>query len=354
MPIDYSQLGTYSLGGNTVQQYAIALAIFIGALIVLRVFKFFIVQRLKKLSKKTKTELDDLVIQGIDAFGWTFFSILALYIALKFIQLPQIIGIVFDYVILIAVVYYSIRFVQSIIEFGTKKYVQKRQKEDKDADTSIIDLLSRIAKGALWGVALILILSNLGYDVSALLAGLGIGGVAIAFALQNVLGDIFASFSIYFDKPFKIGDFIIIGDDMGVVKKIGIKSTKLESLWGNDIIVSNRELTTIRIHNYRTMKKRRVVFAFGLVYDTSKKKMDQALKIVREVFKGATLTTLDRVHFKKFGDSSLDFEVVYYVATGDYGKYMDIQQKINLGLKERFEKAKIEFAYPTRTLYMKK
>ena len=350
----FETLAQYALWGNTGQDYAYAIAIFIGALIVLRFFKFFIVKNLERLFKKTKTEIDDIIIHSIDHIGWMFYVILSLYIALQFVVLPEIAENIVYYIILIAVVYYAVKFVHCFIEFGTKKYIEKRKREEKDADTTAISLLGRIAKGALWGVALILILSNLGYDVSALLAGLGIGGIAIAFALQNVLSDIFASFSIYFDKPFKVGDFIIIGDDMGVVKKIGIKSTKLESLWGNDIIVSNRELTSIRIHNYRTMKKRRVVLPFGVVYETPQKKLEKIPGMIKEIFKGVKLAEIDRVHMKSFAASSLDFEIVYYVDTGDYGKHMDIQQQILLGIKERFEKENIEFAYPTQTLFLNK
>jgi len=180
---------------------------------------------------------------------------------------------------------------------------------------------------------------------------LGIGGVAVAFALQNVLGDIFASISIYFDKPFKVGDFIIIGEDMGVVKKIGLKSTILESLWGQDIVVSNRELTTVRINNYRTMKKRRVVFTFGVLYETPTKKMEKIPKMVEDIFAKIKLLDLDRVHFKTFAASSLDYEVAFYVDTGEYKKYMDLRQEVNLALKQKFEEEGIEFAYPTQTLY---
>ncbi len=354
--MDLAGFLTYPVAGNEVGGYLTALLVFIAALIILKFFKFVVVRRLKSLSKRTKVEIDNVLIEVIDRIGWPFYILLALYItiALKFIEIPSYIEKPFYYFTLVVVVYYAVRIIQSLIDYGARKLILRRQKEEKEVDTSVIDLLARLVKGALWGIALILILANLGYDISALIAGLGVGGIAIAFALQKVLEDIFASFSIYFDKPFEIGDFIIIGDDLGVVKKIGIKSTRIDTLHGEELVVSNRELTSTRIHNYKKMKKRRVVFTFGVVYETPTKKLEKIPQLVKEIIDKVELADLDRVHFRQFGDFSLNFEVVYYVALGDYNKYMDIQQEINFALKEKFEKEGIEFAYPTQTIFVNK
>jgi len=313
-----------------------------------------IIKKLKKLSNRTKTKLDNLVVDVVDKVGWPFYALLSLYIAVHFIQLPVIINNIFYYIIIIAATYYGIRIGQGVSDFGAHKAIKKRKKQKKDADVSIIHLLSKILKGILWVIAVLLILSNLGYNVSSLLAGFGIGGIAIAIALQNVLSDIFASFSIYFDKPFEVGDFLIVGDDLGVVKKIGIKTTRLESLWGQEIVISNRELTSTRINNYKKMKKRRVHFNFGVVYNTPTKKVKKIPAMIKNIFDKIESADLDRVHFKEFGDFSLNFEVAYYVGTGDYNAYMDTQQEINLKIKEQFEKNKIEFAYPTQTVFVSK
>ncbi|GAF69391.1 unnamed protein product, partial [marine sediment metagenome] len=326
MAFDFIELSKYSIWGNSVKEYLVALGIFLLALIVLKIFKFVIIKRLKKLSNYTKTKLDDLVVDVIDKVGWPFYVLLSLYVAVNFIQLPVIINNIFYYIIIITATYYGIRIIQGLIDFGAHKAIQKRKKQKKDADVSVIHLLSKIFKGILWVIAVLLILSNLGYNISSLLAGLGIGGVAIAIALQNILSDIFASFSIYFDKPFEVGDFLIIGDDLGVVKKIGIKTTRLESLWGEEIVVSNKELTSTRINNYKKMKKRRVHFNFGVVYETPTQKVKKIPGIVKKIFDKIESADLDRVHFKEFGDFSLNFEVAYYVGTGDYNKYMDTQQ----------------------------
>ncbi len=205
-----------------------------------------------------------------------------------------------------------------------------------------------------WLVAAIIVFQNLGYNVSALVAGLGVGGIAIAFAVQNILTDIFSSFSIYFDRPFQEGDYIVVGDDSGTVKKIGIKSTRIQSLKGEELIVSNKELTETRIHNYKKMRERRISFNFGVVYETPTEKLRKIPEIVKSITDKIELVRLDRVHFDKFGDFSLSFEVVYYLNTSDYNKYMDIQQDINIDLKEAFKKEKIDFAYPTQTVFLNK
>ena len=197
-------------------------------------------------------------------------------------------------------------------------------------------------------------IQNLGYNVSGLLAGVGIGGIAIAFALQNVLADVFASITIYFDKPFKVGDYIVIGADSGTVKNIGIKSTRIQTLQGQELVVSNKELTEARIHNYKKMKTRRVVFEFGVEYDTPTKKMKKIPGMLDKIFKKVDGADMERVHFKSFGDSALLYEVVYYISTKEYKIYMDIQEEMNLELKQAFEKEKISMAYPTQTLYLKK
>jgi len=215
----------------------------------------------------------------------------------------------------------------------------------------MIHVLGTIVKFIVWVLILLTVLSNFGVKVTSVIAGLGIGGIAIALALQKTLGDLLSSFTIYFDKPFQEGDFIIIGNDMGTIKKIGIKSTRIEALGGQELVVSNTELTNVRINNYKKMQKRRIVFEIGVQYDTGYKKLLKAKKMIKEIVDKTEGAELDRVHFKKYGDSALVFEIVYSVDTSDYNKYMDIQEEINLKMYERFEKEGIGFAFPTRTIH---
>lgn len=340
--------------GNTAGDYLIALGIFIVVFIVLKIFKNVGIKKLKKLADHTRVEFDDLIIKFIQSIAWPFYFILALYIACQFIQLPNILDRVLYYALILIVTWYVIKSVQEVINFGVQRVISKRQKEDEKFEPGSLNILAKVLKGVVWLIAIIIILQNLGYNISALVAGLGIGGIAIAFALQNVLTDMFASFSIYFDKPFQVGDYIVIGDNRGTVKKIGIKSTRIQSTQGEELIISNKELTESRVSNYKKMDKRRITFKFGIEYNTSIDKVKKIPEIIKNVLKRFELVEIDRVHFKELGDFSLNFEAIFFVKTTDYAKYLDTQQEINLALMEEFEKQEIVFAYPSQTIYLSK
>jgi len=352
--VDLMEILTYNFLGNSLKEYLMALGVFLLTIAALKIFKKVIIGKIKEIADHTETDFDDLLIKILNSIGWPFYIFLALYLAFQFIELPNIVEQGITYLILILVVYYIGKGCQDLIDYGFGKITQRRKKEDERFDPSVLELLGKITKGALWVVAVIIVLQNLGYNISALVAGLGIGGVAIAFALQNILSDIFASFSIYFDKPFQVGDFIIVGDDLGTVKRVGIKSTRIQTLQGEELVISNKELTESRIHNYKRMEKRRIVFTFGVVYETPTEKLKKIPSIVKNIIDKIELADIDRVHFKEFGDFSLNFEVVYYLNTSDYKQYMDVQQEINLALKEEFEREGIEFAYPTQTIFLNK
>jgi small-conductance mechanosensitive channel len=205
-----------------------------------------------------------------------------------------------------------------------------------------------------YAAILLLALENLGVDVTALIAGLGVGGIAIALAVQNVLGDLFGSLTITLDKPFVVGDFIVVGSEMGTIEKIGIKTTRVRSLGGEQLIFGNNDLLSSRIRNYKRMQERRIVFTFGVAYQTSAEQLHSIASGVREIVAGMEQTRFDRCHFQKFGASSLDFEVVYFVLSAEYNVYMDVQQAINLELMRLVQRLGAEFAYPTQTIYMKR
>lgn len=352
MAYDIGYLLNYQIWGNSGKDYLTALLMVLVGVAVLKLFKNIVLLRLKKVAARTKTEFDDLLVKILRDIQWPLYFLISVYIALQTLALPALVVKLFNYALIVGVAYYIVRAIQDFIDFGAGRIVHRREKAEKTQEAALIKTLSRIAKGILWAVAVLMVLSNFGYNVSTLVAGFGIGGIAVAFALQNILGDVFSSVSIYLDKPFEIGDFIIIGDQMGVVKKIGIKSTRIEALQGEEIVVSNRELTSTRIQNFKKMEKRRVVFKFGVVYGTTVSKLKKAKEIVAEIVKKAKLADFDRVHFKEFGDFSLNFEVVYYLNSSDYNDYMNTQEEINFGIKDGFEKEKIEFAYPTQTIFV--
>jgi len=336
---------------NTTFDWIKAVVIFFIAIGILKLFQTILIARLKKIFAKTKTELDDLIISAIDAIYWPFYVFAALYFAIQFIAVPQAIERWAFYIFLIVIVYYAIKFLAELIDFGAKMVIAKKEGEQ---DVGIIKLISAVAKILLWLGAVVLILSNMGYNVTSLIAGLGIGGIAIALALQNILGDLFSSLAIYFDKPFKVGDFVVLGDQMGTVKKIGIKTTRIQTPQGEELVVANSELTKSQVRNFGVMERRRNLQQIGVTYDTPAEKLKRIPDMIKQIIEKQGNVDFDRVHFKSFGDSSLIFEVVYYVKTGDYKEFMDMQEKINLEIVEKFEDENIEIAFPTRTVYVKK
>lgn len=343
----------YEFGKNTILEYLIAVGVFLLFVFILRIFKQVIIRKLKKWAKRTSAGFDDVLIAMVDAVGRPFYILLSLYIALRFVEVPFVVSKYLSIAILIFAIYYIVKAIQVLIDYWTHKL--ETDKEDSlEIDSSSAKFLRRILKAVLWTIAIILVLQNLGYNISTIVGGLGIGGIAIAFALQNILGDIFASFSIHFDKPFQIDDFIVVGEEMGTVKSIGIKSTRLQSLQGEELIISNRELTEARVHNFKRMDKRRIVFSLGVAYETSTEKLKKIPDIIKKIGDKIDLVEIDRVNFKEFADFSLVFEAVYFLNSTDFDIFVKAREQINLGIKDSFEKEKIEMAYPTQTIFVKK
>jgi len=337
--------------GNSVLDYAKAVGLFVVLLIVFKVIQYIILKRLGKLAEKTKTDIDDTLIEITKSLKPPFYWFLAFFFAIKFLTIGILATQVINGILVVWVVYQIIKAVQILLNYILNK---KFAKEDDQGSKAAIVYVNMIAKFLLWAIGLLLILSNLGVDVTSLIAGLGIGGIAIAFALQNILSDLFSSFAIYFDKPFQIGDFIVAGSHSGTVEKIGIKTTRIRALQGEEIVISNNELTGARVQNFKKMQKRRVVSSFGILYETPVEKIKNIKQIVTNIFNNLENAELSRVHFKHLGDFSLNFEVVYNITTGDYNIFMDVQEKFNFALMEAFESEGIEFAYPTQKLFVAK
>lgn len=342
------------VGAVDVTRYVLAALVFCGLYLFFQLVQRIVLIRLEKWATKTETDIDNMIISTVEGIRSWVYIIVALYVALQFFTLPSILNYIVTGAILFAIVWQAIEVATTLIEFFTKRTLERRMDgEEVDPNAAnASNLISLLAKIVLWSLGILFVLSNLGIEVTSLIAGLGIGGIAVAFALQGVLSDLFASFSIYFDKPFRIGDFVITGGDAGVVEHIGIMSTRLRTLQGEELVVSNNELTTARVQNFKKMEERRIVSQFGITYETEYDKVKQVPDIVRNIF-AASEGRLDRVHFISFADSALLFEVVYYVETADYTKYLDIQQEFNFALMAKFAEVGIEFAYPTQTIYTK-
>lgn len=337
--------------GNPVYDWIAAVTISLALALVLYVAKRIILRRITALSRKTENRLDDFVVDILGHTRFLFLFIIAFYFGMQYLELPPKPSRYLNHFAVIALLLQVAFWGNRGIAVWIKDYL-KRTRDTDAASATTASVLGFIGRVVLWSVLLLMILGNLGFDITALVASLGIGGIAVALALQNILGDIFASLSIALDKPFVIGDFLIVDDVLGTVEYIGLKTTRLRSLGGEQIVFANNDLLKSRIRNYKRMFERRVVFTFGVTYQTKHAQLKQIPVMVRKIIEGLEKTRFDRAHFKEYGDSSLNFEVVYYVLSPDYNIYMDIQQAINLAIFEQFAQAGIDFAYPTRTLYV--
>ncbi len=335
---------------NTVKEYLIALAAIVIGIIIVRLFKNVIISRLKKLAGKTETNVDDYIVDVVGQFGIPALYILIAYISIRSLELTEKAQDILAIAMTVVITYLLIQFASSLIIKMLKVYVTKQ--ENGEEKLKQIGGLVLIINVVIWLIGLLFFFDNMGYDVTAVVAGLGVGGIAIALAAQNILGDLFNYFVIFFDRPFEVGDFLIIDDKLGVVEYIGFKTTRINSLSGEQLVFSNSDLTNSRIHNYKKMERRRVVFKIGVIYQTTYNQLKQIPDLLKNIVEEQLDVTFDRSHFQKYGDSSLDFEVVYYVAGADYNKYMDTQQAINFRIYEEFEKLNLVIAYPTRTLYV--
>jgi small-conductance mechanosensitive channel len=339
---------------NSVNAYLISIFVFIVSFVIFRLFKTFFLYKLEKIAKKTQTKWDDFLVDFLKEVRFFFFFLVSIYIASLSLTISPLIEKILLFVLFINIGYYIAKGVSAGIDHLVESKIEEKKSKKSSGSESLIRVFGILGKVIVWVIIFLMILSNMGIEITPLIAGLGIGGIAIALALQSILGDLFGAFAIYFDKPFQEGDFIIVGNDMGVVKNIGIKSTRIQALQGQELVMSNSELVNSRINNYKQMAKRRVAFQFGVRYDTGKKKLERIKSIVATTFKSVKGADLDRVHFMKFGSFSLEYEVVYYVLTSDYNKYMDIQEKVNLKLYSEFEKEGISFAFPTNTIEIEK
>lgn len=345
----------YQLLGNVGQQWLLSIAVFVGLVIVFKIFSSIVISRLKKISERTKTDIDDFLISLINNVKPPFYFFVALYAATQLLELNDLIGRIIFGLFLVTVVYQAITILQRVIDYGIQKIlISSDRGEDQDKE-GVVKLIGQMTKAVLWIVGALMLFSNFGIDVTSLIAGLGIGGVAIALALQNVLGDLFASFSIFLDKPFKVGDYISISPtEKGTVEKVGIKTTRVRTLQGQQLVISNKKLTDSSVENFRRMDKRRSTFTFGVLYETPLEKVKAIPVMITEIIEKVENANLNRVHFKTFGASSLDFEIVFTMQVSGYSEYMDAQQEINFEIMEKFKKEGIEFAYPTQTLFVKK
>ncbi len=337
--------------GNTMQAWLYATLVLVLTAVGLRLLLQFMVLRFAAAAERSTTQIDDLAVGMLRNVRWWVLLLLGLYAATRFLEIPDSFTSWVRGAALIAVMMQVGFWGSGLVSDWIVRSRNRRLANDPGAVTGLF-AIGLVVKIAIWSVVLLVGLDNLGVNVTTMVAGLGVGGVAVALAVQNILGDLFASFSIVFDKPFVVGDFLIIDEYMGSVEYVGLKTTRFRSLTGEQLVFSNSDLLNSRIRNYGRMQERRVTFEIGVTYNTPRDKLKRIPTILKNVIERQQNTRVDRAHFKSYGDFALIFETVYYVSVPDYNTYMDIQQEVNLGIHEEFTSDGIEFAYPTQTLYL--
>ena len=340
------------LNNNSAQDWGLALLSAVAFMLGLYLLRRLVLLRLTRIAETTDTVFDDFLVDVLSATRLLLGAAVGLYIGTHFLTLPVPMEKLVDRVFIALVILQSGFWANRGLIFWLQYRFSKGNAGEEGARAMTRSLLSFLGRMVLWALVALLILDNLGLNVTALVTSLGIGGIAIALAVQNILGDLFASLSISIDKPFVIGDFIIVDELMGSVEHVGLKTTRIRSLGGEQIIFSNNDLLKSRIRNYKRMQERRAVFAIGVTYDTPPDQLELMPGLIQQAIEAQKDTRFDRAHFKGFGPSSLDFEAVYYVLTPDYNLYMDIQQGINLQLVRAFAEHDIHFALPTQTLHV--
>ncbi|MEP7247013.1 MAG: mechanosensitive ion channel family protein [Gammaproteobacteria bacterium] len=336
---------------NSLVDWSLAIALTIGLFAALLTARGFVRRHHEKLLRTEKTELTEVPAEVLSRTTVLFFAVLSVFTGLGTLSMGPGTQTVLRSALTITLFWQAGLWLSA----AATAWLERRRRNSSPADRAIagsLGVIGFIVRVVVWALVALLTLDNLGIDVTALVAGLGIGGIAVALALQNVLGDLFASLSITFDKPFVIGDFLIVDDFLGSVEYIGIKSTRLRSLGGEQIIIANANLLSSRVRNYGRMMERRIVFATSVTYETPVEKLERIAPLIRQTIESQSGTRFDRSHFASHAASSLDFETVYYVLSPEYNRYMDIQQAINLRLHREFARLGIEFAYPTQRLFM--
>ncbi len=335
--------------GNSLEKWLLAAGIAVVGTVILNIFTKILARGFNSLNKKVPSDFPQFLAEMFRRTKKTILFLIILYVASTVLQLPATLAKFLRYIAVILVgiqvgIWSSFFVVKLVSEYVI-------QKTDKDEVPSGIAVATLIARVTVWAFVILLVLDNLGFNITTLIAGLGVGGIAVAMASQSILADLFASLSILLDKPFKVGDFIIVGDLLGSVENIGLKTTRLRSLSGEQLVFSNADLLSSRIRNYKRMQERRVVFTVGVEYSTASDKLKRIPQMIKDIVQSIQSTRFDRSHFMSYGDFSLNFETVYYVLSSDYNTYADIQQEINIKLFEKFEDKQIVFAFPSRTIY---
>ena len=335
---------------NTVLDYLIALGVILAGMLLIRILRSIVLTRLKKWAAKTETKADDFVLHSLERFGIPALYYFAIYSGIHYLVLSSRAEKIITIATAVVITYFIIRLVSTTILHLLQGYIRGHERGEEKLNQ--LGGLMIIINVIIWLIGVVFLLDNLQFDVTAIIAGLGIGGIAVALAAQNIIGDVFNYFVIFFDRPFEVGDFITVDDKLGTIEYVGLKTTRIRSLSGEQLVIGNANLMSARIHNFKRMLRRRAVFTIDVEYGTPIETVRAIPQLLKEIVQRHDLATLDRAHFAKYADWSLRFEVVYFVNVPEMVTYMDVQQSINLMIYEEFGKLGINFAFPSQSVYV--
>ncbi|WP_343631731.1 mechanosensitive ion channel family protein [Fluviicola sp.] len=336
----------HTFWGNTVYSWLFALGIVIVSVLGIRLFRYVVLKRLKTWSASTSATWDDLLVIGIERLIVPILYVGFLYFAISTLQLSPKADKVIHIIYMAALTFCVLRLISAVFR-RLLMTVTRRRSGEESGEQSVSGLMI-VLNVVIWILGIIFLIDNLGYSVTTLITGLGIGGIAVALAAQTILGDLFSYFSIFFDKPFEIGDSITIGDQSGTVEKIGIKTTRIRTLSGDQLVCSNSDLTNSRVNNFKRLETRRIVFTLRVVYNTPSEVLEEIPGLVKNIIDKQPQVEYGRGHLAALGDWSINFEFVYNVLSPDYGVYMDVQHAIYMEIIKVFKERSISFAFPTQ------
>ncbi|MBW2967742.1 mechanosensitive ion channel family protein [Candidatus Woesearchaeota archaeon] len=354
MAIDWAGLFSRTYYSNTVEQWLLSLLIILGAVIAGKILYWVFGNVIKKLTEKTKTKLDDIIIDMIEEPIVFALTLLGIYFGIRNLTLADWLLIwiwrVFKVLIIMNIAWLVTRLMDSLY----KEYlVPFASKSKTDLDDQLLPIVSKGTKVIVWLMALIIALNNAGYDVTALIAGLGIGGLALAMAAKDTVSNIFGGVTIFTDKPFKVGDRVKVAGFDGTIKEIGIRSTRLQTLEGRIVTIPNAKFADSPVENVTWEPSRKVVLSLGLTYDTKPKQMEKAMKILESIAKkNKHVEENILMSFNEFGASSMNILFIYYIKKGE--DILKTQTEMNMAILTEFNKNKLDFAFPSQTIYTKK
>jgi len=339
--------------GNTVGQYLVAVATFAAILLGSYLTRRVVVSRLRALTRNAELGLNGLFGSLLQMVRAPEIVSVALWAASRHLELPFAFDRFLYGLLLVLLTYRAVTMLRLAVDYAVRRALCA-QGRLSESDQGTARNLSYLSSGLLWVLAALFVLSNLGFNVSSMLAGLGIGGVAVALAAQSVLGDLFSAFAIYLDRPFVVGDFIVVGGLQGTVEHIGVKTTRVRSLSGEMLVIANSKLTSSDIQNFRMLRERRVVLNIKVPFQTPPEKVRRIPALLRTAVAAAAKARFDRAHLKAFGDEGFEFEAVYFVTDPSYAIYMDINQDIHLAILDAFRKDDVAFALPARSVVLQR